>query len=174
MNSPRFRGDYALDWRELSRETRALVGNRCVRCFHPFDANGKPMLCDEQCDRIRGRQVPISMDRTGWTDQYRTAAHLFWVYGLNFGIHHLDGNKENNRWWNLLPLCNSCHLTVQARVIPERPWLLTHSDWFKPYVAGFYAFYYGRLELDRAAVEADLHRFLAMGQPWLYAEVPVA
>lgn len=155
MTSPRFRNDYVADWRELSRETKARVGNRCVRCFHPFGDDGRPLYCDHRCDASRGMHS---------TPENRAV-------GLNFGIHHLDGDKANNAWWNLLPLCNSCHLTIQARVIPERPWLLAHSDWFRPYVAGFYAHYYGRLEISRTEAEADTARFLAMGQPWLYPEI---
>lgn len=28
---------------------------------------------------------------------------------------------------------------VQGKVILEREWLFEHSDWFKPYVMGYYA-----------------------------------
>jgi hypothetical protein len=41
--------------------------------------------------------------------------------------------------------------------------------WVKPYAAGFYAFWYGEAkDIERAAVEHDLDRWLALGQPWLY------
>lgn len=81
-----------------------------------------------------------------------------------------DGDKGNNRWWNLLALCQVCHLQIQARVIPERPWLLEHSAWFKPFVAGFYAMYYAGEQITREQAESDTDRYLALGQPWLYAE----
>ena len=77
-------------------------------------------------------------------------------------VHHLDGDKSNCRWWNLLALCQACHLSVQSRVLPERPWLFAHSAWFRPYVAGFYASYYGGREITRAEAEADLDRWLAL------------
>lgn len=88
--------------------------------------------------------------------------------GYCLTVHHLDGDKANGAWWNLLALCQRCHLKVQARVLPERPWFLEHSEWFKPYAAGFYASYYGELTITREEAEADLDRFLAMGQPYLY------
>lgn len=82
-------------------------------------------------------------------------------------VHHLDGNKANNVWWNLLALCQRCHLTIQGRVVPERPWLFEHSAWFKPYVAGFYAKFYGGEDITREQAEAELDRWLTLGQPWL-------
>ncbi len=80
-------------------------------------------------------------------------------------VHHLDGDKSNDRWWNLLALCQRCHLTVQANVIPERPWMFEHSDWFKPYIAGFYGWQHG-VEYSRAEVEPIIEQLLLLGQPW--------
>lgn len=88
--------------------------------------------------------------------------------GYCLTVHHSDGDKSNNAWWNLLALCQRCHLSIQARVIPERPYLFEHSTWFKPYVAGFYAQYYGGESITRAEAEAHLDRYLALGQPQLY------
>lgn len=36
-------------------------------------------------------------------------------------VHHLDMNPGNSKWWNLLPLCARCHLTIQAKVDVNRP-----------------------------------------------------
>jgi transcription elongation factor Elf1 len=58
-------------------------------------------------------------------------------------VHHLDADKSNCRWWNTVALCQRCHLSIQGRVIMERTWMLPHSEWFKPYVAGYYAFHHG-------------------------------
>ena len=82
-------------------------------------------------------------------------------------VHHMDGKKGNGRWWNLLALCQRCHLRIQARLIPERPWLFAHSAWFIPYVCGFYASFYGGQEITREEAEADPERWLRLGQPWL-------
>ena len=59
--------------------------------------------------------------------------------GYTLTIHHADGDKGNNAWWNLLPLCQRCHLSIQGRVIMHRQFYLPHSRWFRPYVAGYYA-----------------------------------
>lgn len=82
-------------------------------------------------------------------------------------VHHLDGKKNNCRWWNLLALCQRCHLKIQARVVPERPWLFAHSEWFIPYVCGFYASHFGGQEITREVAVADPGRWLHLGQPWL-------
>lgn len=81
-------------------------------------------------------------------------------------VHHLNGDKANCRWWNLLALCQRCHLTIQGRVIPERPWLFDHSVWFRDYVCGFYAYHYACREITRDEAQATPERWLALGQPW--------
>jgi hypothetical protein len=85
-------------------------------------------------------------------------------------VHHLDGDKSNNVWWNLIALCQRCHLSVQARVIPERAWLWEHSRWFVPYVCGYYAARSG-VTITREEADATPDRWLAMGQPWRYEVV---
>lgn len=35
--------------------------------------------------------------------------------------HHFNGDKSNQSWWNLLALCQRCHLSFQSRVDPEQP-----------------------------------------------------
>ena len=82
--------------------------------------------------------------------------------GYSLTVHHLDGHKGNDYWWNLLALCQRCHLHVQGIVIPERPWLFEHSEWFKPYVAGFYAKKYLNEDLDRTATLARMDALLAL------------
>jgi len=77
--------------------------------------------------------------------------------------HHLDGDKSHNAWWNVLALCQKCHLRIQGRVILARSWMLPHSEWFKPYVAGYYAHINGMPE-DKASVLAHLDELLALGQ----------
>lgn len=84
--------------------------------------------------------------------------------GYTLTVHHLDLNPSNNVWWNLLPLCQRCHLSIQSRVILERPWLFEHSEWFKPYVAGYYAHVAGLCE-DYEWVMANLNDILRIGQP---------
>lgn len=75
-------------------------------------------------------------------------------------VHHLDGNKANCRWWNLAALCQRCHLQVQGKVQMARVWPWEHSEWFQPYVAGFYAATYLGEKLERSEVEARLDELL--------------
>ena len=141
------RGEYPANWRALSSVVKQQAGHRCVRCrhaFHPF--TGAPMPCDAECDarRCRGRLIAA-----------RGGSH-------NLTVHHLDGDKGNSAWWNLLSLCNACHLSVQARVIVVRPWLFAHSDWFIPYVCGFYASFYGGRQITREQATAQPDRWLRL------------
>lgn len=144
----RFRGEYIPERKALHNAVRAEAGDRCIRCFHPGgDTPSLRVPCDERCTHPRDGKLRI------------------------LTVHHLTGDKSDNRWWNTLALCQSCHLTIQGRVIPERPWLLEHSRWFVPYVCGFYASYYAGVDITREQAEAHPERWLAEGQPWLYPAV---
>lgn len=79
--------------------------------------------------------------------------------GYCLTVHHLDINPANCEWWNLAALCQRCHLTIQGKVVMERPWMFQHSEWFKPYVAGYYAHRRG-LPTDREYVMAHLDELL--------------
>lgn len=83
--------------------------------------------------------------------------------GYTLTVHHLDMCPANNAWYNLAPLCQKCHLQIQAKVVMERAWYLPHSEWFRPYAAGYYAHLHG-LPTDRATVLARLDELLEMGQ----------
>jgi hypothetical protein len=82
-------------------------------------------------------------------------------------VHHLDGDKSNCRWWNLAALCQRCHLSIQGKVKMDQAYLYPHSEWFKPYAAGYYAFRVLGEDLNRLEVERRLAELLAAGQPWL-------
>lgn len=87
--------------------------------------------------------------------------------GYTLTVHHLDMDPSNCRWWNIPALCQRCHLHIQSAVIMERPWLFEHTGWFKPYVAGYYAFTILGDDLTRDEVDARLDELLSVGQPWL-------
>ena len=53
----------------------------------------------------------------------------------------------------------------------KRAALLPPSEWFRPYVAGFYAWLLGE-DLSRPEVEARLEELLRAGQPWLMEVSP--
>lgn len=83
--------------------------------------------------------------------------------GYTLTVHHLDLDPSNCAWYNLAPLCQRCHLQIQAKVVMERMWFLEHSEWFKPFVAGYYAAVHG-LPHDREYVLANVDRLIAIGQ----------
>lgn len=89
--------------------------------------------------------------------------------GYCLTVHHLDADKSNCQWWNLAPLCQRCHLTIQGKVILHRQWVLPHSDWFKPYVAGYYASING-LPTNKEFVMPNIDYLIAVGQG-LYEKV---
>jgi hypothetical protein len=46
-------------------------------------------------------------------------------------------------------------------VNPDTPFFLPHSDWIKPYVAGFYAHKYEGRDITREEAESRLDELLA-------------
>ena|SRR6185369_12267861 len=86
------------------------------------------------------------------------------VPGKILTTHHMDGDKANDEWWNLLPLCQVCHLQIQAKVDPETPWFLEHSEWMKIYIAGFYAKKYEGRNITRGEAESRRTQLLAYEQ----------
>lgn len=145
MAQPSIRGEYPEEWQVIADRVKRQAGRRCIRCGHPAETVSERIPCDDQCDGDR---------HTGG--------------GLNDGkqriltVHHFDGDKANVQWWNLMALCQACHLSVQARVNPDQPYMFEHSDWAKPYIAGFYAHKYLREALNRADVEGRLDELLLL------------
>jgi hypothetical protein len=45
----------------------------------------------------------------------------------------------------------------------ERVYMFEHTEWFKPYVAGYYAFHAG-LPDDKESVQERMNEYLAIGQ----------
>lgn len=82
--------------------------------------------------------------------------------GYMLTVHHLDLNKSNCEWWNLVALCQRCHLQIQHKVVMEQVYMFEHSEWFKPYV-GYYASLNG-LPNDRVYVASHLGELLELGK----------
>ncbi len=53
------------------------------------------------------------------------------VEGRILTVHHLDGDKSNCALWNLVALCQVCHLQIQAKVCWDQAWLGDHTDWMR-------------------------------------------
>jgi hypothetical protein len=79
-------------------------------------------------------------------------------------VHHLDLDKSNCSWWNLVALCQRCHLHIQGKVIMHQPFMFDHSDWFKPYVAGYYA-HQNSLPENKQDVMKNMDDLLEYGKP---------
>jgi hypothetical protein len=144
-------GEYPPDWPEINAAVCASVGHRCIRCGHPYTkgthGKGEWTRCDEHCTHNDG---PVRFWLGFPEAQWRILT-----------VHHFDGNKSNCAWWNLLALCQRCHLRIQGHVNPQQPYMLEHSDWIKPYVAGFYAAKYEGKQLTREEVMQRLDELLA-------------
>ena len=90
--------------------------------------------------------------------------------GYVLTVHHLDLNKSNCYWWNLVALCQRCHLRIQAKVVMIQPWMFEHSEWFKPYVAGYYANLWG-LSDDRDYVMENIEMLINLGSSALESTI---
>jgi len=153
--------------------------HRCLRCRHPYRGGGEWSPCNEECEHAGPYRI-----RTAAEPEWRTYAGqglpfpgeaMFdwgpegqrihrWEYEAHWRIltvHHLDEDKANCRWWNLVSLCQRCHLRMQRAVVMGRAYSYEHSDWFKPFAAGFYALKYEDAELTREEVDARMDELLA-------------
>ena len=165
---------YPVAWHDTIKHlVREQSGNRCIRCLHPYacgeHGRGEWTPCDGECrhhgpfrrtdgwplSRVEGKlhSGPLVLAGMAIEAQWRILT-----------VHHLDGDKLNCRWWNLAALCQRCHLTIQGKVKLPRPWLLDHSDWFKPYVAGYYAWSLMGEYLTREQTLARLDELLRLGR----------
>jgi len=158
----------------LKHFVRAQAGNRCVRCGHPYvKGMGQWSPCDERCSHgvpyrivydgewVMG-QIPDD-GRTGLdTGAHVRAGRRVEARWRILTTHHLNGQKNDLRWWNLVPLCQTDHLSIQGRVRMERAFIFEHSPWFKPYAAGYYAWKYLDEDLTREQTEARLNELLAL------------
>lgn len=177
----RFTNDYADDGKAIRLRARTESGHRCVRCQHPFESgkHGKSEWspCDEQCKHrgpfawmhrktgVLRHATDSFLDCANFTARtlfksYHTQAERLVAQWRILTVHHLDGDKANDAWWNLLPLCQRCHLVIQGKVDPRIPWFLEHSEWFKPFVSGFYAKKYEGRDITREEAEKRRHELL--------------
>lgn len=180
MPSPNFTNDYADNGKELRAASRAEAGHRCIRCGHPYppmkrEDRGEWSVCDEQCthagevrvsdnypydpwEHLTFRHVVVAMIKPSSRFPNRRVEARWRI----LTVHHFDGDKANDAWWNHLSLCQRCHLSFQTKVNPEIPFMFPHSDWLKPYVAGFYAKKYLGLDLTREQVAERLEELLKL------------
>jgi hypothetical protein len=114
-------GAYPADWAEVSRAAKCRAAWRCERCGHPDD----PAACRDAGVR-RGR-LPCDEHCTHREDGKQRV----------LTVHHLNGDKSCCEPFNLAVLCQVCHLSVQARIVFDRPYLLPHTPWMARHVEAF-------------------------------------
>lgn len=157
---------------------RALAAHRCERCRHPFRVGsgvGRWSPCDIDCQHTGPYRWRDALDDLSeWTVEASPEAEigrLIHHHGRTVAyeaeyrvltVHHLNGAKHDLRWWNLVSLCQRCHLQIQGRVQMERVWPWEHSDWFKPHAAGWYAFAYLDEDITREEAIARMDELLAL------------
>jgi hypothetical protein len=156
---------------------RTLAGHRCVRCQHPYTkgAHGKGEWspCDEACTHrgpYRYEWLDSAWHEVTADDPVSPAGLVKQLAGLRaveaqwriLTVHHLTMDKGDLRWWNLASLCQRCHLQIQGKVQMARVYPWAHSEWFKPYAAGWYAWAYLGEELTREETLARLAELLAL------------
>lgn len=146
--------DGPLIWEPVKNIVRANAGDRCLRCGHPYSKGaGEWSPCDELCTHGVG---PTFTRARG--EKVEAAWRILTVHHLLTG----QAGKRNLLWWNLVSLCQRCHLTIQRRVDLRRVYPWPHSDWFRPYAAGWYAFAYLGEELSRVETLERLDDLLAL------------
>lgn len=170
---------YPLAWHSIDggpgvkHLVREAAGNRCVRCQHPYKPKaGEWSPCDERC--LHGGEVR-DPDATGVLSAYTTDSFTVNHRVLKgipveahwriLTVHHLrlgDAAKRDLRWWNVVALCQRCHLQIQGKVVMERIWPWEHSAWFRPYAAGWYAWTYLGEEITREEATARMDELLAL------------
>ena len=101
------KGAYPADWPAIARAVKGRVGWRCERCGHPHETPAARATCDERCTHPRdGKQRVLT-------------------------THHLDMNPANCAPWNLVALCQACHLSIQSRVDWEQSWMFDLPEWMR-------------------------------------------
>lgn len=171
---------------------RENAGNRCIRCHHPYSkGDGEWSPCGLDClhmGLVRLRELHRAsawrvhdltmqgvMAKDAIVDEGPDARMMerFEVeaHWRILTVHHLlvgEEHKRNLKWWNLVSLCQRCHLRIQRKVDLIRPWPYAHSVWFQPYAAGWYAWRYLAEDLSREETMERLEELLALehrGEP---------
>jgi hypothetical protein len=168
---------------------RSNADNRCIRCKHPYTkGDGEWSPCDSECLHMglcRFREIFRPGEDRPWhvhdlsmqgmtasearldegpdgrmMQRYEVEAHwrILTVHHLLVGQEH----KRNLKWWNLVSLCQRCHLVIQRKVDLTRAWFSPHSVWFQPYAAGWYAWRYLAEDLSRSEAMERLEELLAL------------
>lgn len=177
---------YPEAWPEINAQAVAIAGHRCERCGHPYrkgeHGRGEWSQCDALCTHNGPLRIAANDNEAGESGELaayddmeqarRALGEIEHFAGMHaqrieakwriLTVHHLNGDKADARWWNLAPLCQRCHLTIQGRVNLAQVYVMAHSPWFQPHAAGYYAVSYLGQELTRAETMERLDELLAL------------
>lgn len=159
---------YPFLWHETVKHlVREEADHRCVRCGHPYlKGSGEWSQCDISCihEGPLWVRAPDGVPSTAIGIAGELVAQGFHVQAewRILTVHHLNGIKADLRWWNLVSLCQRCHLRIQRTVVMPRVFPFEHSEWFKPYAAGWYAHAYLGESIDREETMTRLDELLAL------------
>ncbi len=130
--------------------------------------------CDRECAHAGPLRCLVD-GRVAWQDAGSATTKTPTDHGIDtrttyqaayriLTVHHLNERKHDLRWWNLVALCQRCHLTIQRKVTMEDPWPWEHSEWFKPHAAAWYALRYLGENLTYTDTMARLDELLELGR----------
>lgn len=85
-----------------------------------MSANAYPTNWDDIARDIKAR--------AGWRCEHCDTAHCVETWHV-LTVHHLNGDKADCRWENLVALCQRCHLSIQATYTPGQQWLFGRPSW---------------------------------------------
>lgn len=77
-------------------------------------------------------------------------------------VHHFDLDKSNNLWFNLLPLCQRCHLSVQAKMSTANTDYLNCPEWYIKYFSARLVYERTGILIDEDAVEELVSMYIEM------------
>jgi hypothetical protein len=113
--------------------------------------------------------VALDAYRLSWSDTTGPADTILAQHERRSALPHPD-RPPPRRQQGQLPLVEPRRALpamppqMQGKVKMERRWLHEHSDWFKPYVAGYYAHVYLNEDVTREQAEARMDELLALEQ----------
>lgn len=95
--------EYGSDWKRISKAVKHRAGDRCELCGAP---NGEKIIRQKKCGAEWtlaeiGRWV-CKKERIRYGEPIKVV----------LTVHHIDFNKMNNKKWNLIALCQRCHLRL--------------------------------------------------------------
>lgn len=191
-------GDYPGNWDEISKHLKGAAGNRCVRCFHPAEGNWKrgeepeteliptgikqlalpldmledvELMIERPVARANGDIFSVGDEYPGRMQCDMACRHQKGDKMRLLTVHHLDINKANVSWWNLAPLCQVCHLEVQAHWDWHQYYLVEPPHWMAPYMRAWELYQATGITVVNMKLQ-PFDQYIGRWNPWLAKRHP--